>query len=161
MGPRHSKVVGVEGVGDGGTMSMRSPPWRYRLKGPSSKTCFCPPLSHSVTLIKKPPAVGLGFPTFPPFLYSAVTIRLGATREFAGGKVRAWWFQPLGLPPSSPWPAETGREQGSPSGSQASLHSWASNTGRFWACREALLGLVGSRCTAGGQLVCGKQLMCP
>lgn len=43
----------------------------------------------------------------------------------------------------------------------ACLHSWASNTGRFWACREALLGLVGSRCTAGGQLVCGKQLMCP
>lgn len=119
MGPRHSKVVGVEGVGDGGgAMSMRSPPWSYRLKEPSSTTCFCPPLSHSVTLIKIPPAVGLGFPTFPPFLYSAVTIRLGATREFAGGKVRAWWFQPLGLPPSSPWPAETGREQGSPSGSQ-------------------------------------------
>lgn len=97
----HSKVVGVEGVGDGGAMSMRVPHWSYRLKGLSSKTCFCQPLSHSVTLDKIPPAVGFSFPTFPPFLYSALTNRFGATREFAGGKARAWWFQPLGLSPSS------------------------------------------------------------
>ena len=89
---------------------MRSPLWSCRLEELSSESYSCLPLFQSVTLDKKPPALGLSSPIYLN-LYSALRIGLGAMSEFTEGNMRAS-CRPLGLLPSSHWPARVGCGQG-------------------------------------------------
>lgn len=122
--------------------SRRSPHWSCRLEELSSEAYFCPPLSHSVTLGKTLPALILRF-LICPCLYSAVSIRLGASSEFTGGKMREGLVVP------------------DPGSLICWVWLWAGasdqpahlvpKAGRFWACREQpSLSPGDSRCTARG-----------